>query len=591
MKKVIKLTPDVTNKIAAGEVIERPSSVIKELVENSVDAGSRKIELHVFDGGKEKIQIIDDGCGMSRDDALLSLERFTTSKISSFDDLLQLDTFGFRGEALASIASVSIMEIRTKTNDDLSGVMIRSEGGNIAAEKSIPWNKGTSITVSNLFYNTPARRKFQKSTLSETRQIYKVFRTFALAYPDIYFILYKDNKVIWKLPSSDLKIRIEELFDNVKADKNLIEVNYSDNLYKLTGYIGVPEWTKSTRNDQFLFLNNRYIKNRTADHGIYQGYGTTLSHSGGHPFYVLMLEMPSDKYDINIHPTKLEARFHEERSMHHCFSQGVKRALGSPLFEFKRNTENIESESKSDNKLELDFSKFNIHIPTSESTNTMHRNDDHVQTTGTSPAEQNLKRPYPGNEMLERKFDTDKVWQVHQCFIFAQVKSGLIVIDQHTAHERILYEKALKMLQGENKVSQQLLFPQAVNFDRDLMIVLNEVNSHLENIGFFVKIFGDDTAIIEAVPIEVKMGREAYTLKKILEEYTDNQYKDIHVHERVAQSYACRSAIMKGDKLSTEEMYRLIDDLFATEFPFYCPHGRPTVIDIPLKELNSRFIR
>ncbi|MCP4723928.1 MAG: hypothetical protein GY863_02770 [bacterium] len=525
---------------------------------------------------------------MDREDALLSLERFTTSKINRFDDLEGLSTFGFRGEALASIASVSILEIRTKTPEDNEGILLRAEGGENISIKEIPWHRGTSITVNSLFYNTPARRKFQKNAVSETRQIYRVFRYFSLAYPELYFSLYNGERLIWKLTPGNLKKRVEELFDNKSISESLIEVDYVDPLYKLKGFISIPDFTRNTRNDQYLFLNKRYIKNRTADHGIYQGYSSTLSHGPGHPFYILFLEMPADRFDINIHPTKLEARFHDDRSLHHCFSDAVKKALGSPLPETRSEDAGAGNGQGLSQKLEFDISRFNIQdrdqqldFPTSE------------KTIKKEPDSAERRNDPVGDRvsMSRHAVDSDKVWQVHQCFIFAQVKSGLIIIDQHTAHERILYEKALKMLYEGEKPSQQLLFPLTVTLTKDSMLVLNEILSFLEKLGFQIKIFGEDTAVIEAAPLEIKGGREEVVLNKMLEEYQNNEYKDLDIHDRVARTFACRSAIMKGDRLSTEEMYKLIDDLFATDFPFYCPHGRPTVIDMSLKELNEKFIR
>ena len=582
MNRIQRLSESVTNKIAAGEVIERPASVIKELLENAIDAGSTRIDVRIYEGGKEKIQIIDNGCGMNREDAALSLERFSTSKIQQFEDLEKLSSFGFRGEALASISAVSIIEMSTKTVEDEVGTYVRAEGGKIIAIDAIPWNQGTSITVNNIFFNTPARKKFQKNTLSETRQIYRVLRHYALVYPDLYLRLYSDDTMIWNLQPSDLTARIADVFEPEMLH-HLLPVSGVDSHFVMTGYISVPEWMRSTRNDQYLFLNKRFIKNRTAEHAVYLGYGQTLSHVNGHPFFILQLEVSPARFDVNIHPTKLDVRFQDERGLHHFISQTVRSALGGSrigLPEREKGTEKpIEAVLQS-------IPQFGMIQNVLAAPETLQL------SMGPAAGKEGEKAVTAHKEQQEKfSFDLDKVWQVHNCFIFSQVKNGLIIIDQHTAHERILYEKALRMLNRGEKPSQQLLFPQTIELNRDESIVLTEIQPHLDKLGFDVRLVGTDIALIEAVPVEVKIGREEETVKNIIEEYQNDEYKDLDINDRLARSFACRSAVMRGDKLTPEEMYKLIDDLFATQFPYYCPHGRPTVIDITLKELNSRFYR
>jgi len=588
MYEINQLEVEVANKIAAGEVVERPASVIKELVENSIDAGAVKIEIKIENGGKDKIQVIDNGTGIKKSEISKSIERFSTSKLNTYEDLEKLMTYGFRGEALASIASISIMEIKTKFINDKEGTLLKSEGSDIKSVKRLPWNKGTCITISNLFYNTPARKKFQKNTLSEVRQIYKVFKYFALANPEINFVLKKEGKTIWDLKPSKLNDRINILFSENLSD-NLIEISYEENDRKIHGFISTPEWKRSNRSDQYLFLNKRYIKNRIADHGIYQGYGTTLSHGSGHPFYVLMLDMPPEKFDINIHPTKIEAKFQDEKAIHHSFSAATKSALGTAGTDFIRSNTYSSSAEIFENKNYNPNQPVQSNLLFPKSDNTIEFSSYKQENESQIDSEMNTEL----NEGIVKKnsIEKEKVWQVHQCFIFAQVKSGLILIDQHTAHERVLYEKTLKMMHKNEKSSQQLLFPQSLVFDLETILILNEVKPYLEKIGFEIKIFGEDTVIIDAVPTDVKMGREFQVIKDIIREYSGDEFKDIDIHDRIARMYACRSAIMKGDNLTTDEMFRLIDDLFATDFPYYCPHGRPTVVDMSLKELNSKFFR
>lgn len=582
-----QLPPTVTNKIAAGEVIERPASIVKELLENALDAGGQNIELHITEGGREKILLIDDGCGMGPEDATVAFQRFSTSKITTFEDLDELSTFGFRGEALASIAAVSIVELKTKPLDRDEGTFVRIEGGTIRQTKEISWNRGTSITIGNIFFNTPARRKFLKNVLSETRQIYKVFRYYTLANPGLHFKLYNNGRTIWNVQTSDLSHRITDLFDaNIR--QNLIEIKGRNSQYSLSGYISVPEWTRSTRNDQYLFLNKRFIKNRSAEHAVYQGYGETLSQSRGHPFFVLMLTAPPDRFDINIHPTKLEARFQDERELHRLIANSVKEALGFPA---KRAalpfSETFQSPVSDTTQRSMSFTHGESSDVTRESRGT------DVKEVETAQRQIRKDVLYDVDEKDKKaiQIDREKIWQVHQCFIFSQVKNGLMIIDQHTAHERILYEKALRMLNEGEKPSQQLLFPQTIQLSKDEIVILSELIPHLMKLGFDIRVFGGDAAVIEAVPLNIKIGREQDCLQNILNEYQNDEYKDLDIHDRLARSFACRSAIMKGDRLTPEEMYRLIDDLFATDFPYYCPHGRPTVVDLGLKELNARFFR
>ncbi|MFC1555557.1 DNA mismatch repair endonuclease MutL [candidate division KSB1 bacterium] len=585
-----KLPPNVTNKIAAGEVVERPAAVVKELIENSIDAGSTNVEVFLIEGGKERIQIVDNGKGFARDDLEVSLERFSTSKIEMFEDLENLMTFGFRGEALASIASISLLDIKSRAQDEQEGTYLRAEGGEIIEIKSAPWTTGTSITVNNLFFNTPARRKFQKNALSESRQIYRVFRYFALAYPELGFSLHNDGRCIWRLQNADLRTRISEIFDPKIVEK-LSEISFQDSLYNVSGFISVPEWTRSTRIDQYLFVNNRYIKNRTVEHGVYHGYGTALAHGAGHPFFVLKLELEPNLFDINVHPTKLEARFRDDRGMHRFISKAVQNGLGIP--EWSHGQQQTASRIPVTGK--TGFSN-NIQVARNEE-NPEHGNGI-AQTSFQLPLiESGSNNPEiitahgDENVHLRPSLEHEKVWQVHNCYIFSQVKSGLIILDQHVAHERILYEKARRRLQGGEKPSQQLLFPETIHLTRDELVIINELLNELKQLGFEISITGNDAAAVKAVPLEIRQGREIKALKDIIEEYQKDEYKDLSIHERLAASFACRSAIMKGDKLTVDEMYRLIDDLFATEMPYYCPHGRPTVIDLSLIDINSKFKR
>ncbi len=598
--------PDfLSNKIAAGEVVDRPSSVVKELVENAIDAGSTEITIIVKDGGKSLIQVVDNGSGMSESDAILSFERHATSKISTVEDLHRIGTLGFRGEALASIASVSMVELRTRVPEEPEGTFLKLEGGVVKALEKVAWHQGTSLAIKNLFFNTPARRKFLKTDNAEYRHILSVVNRFLLSYPEITFIFYKNDQQIFHYPEQTLKERIVALFGE-KYEDNLIPVDFSFGGSTVRGFVGNMDLFRGARGYQYLFLNRRYILNKSLNYAVSMAYGTMLP-QGSYPFCVLNLDIAPDEVDVNVHPSKIEVRFEDERRMFRQILTAIREALNSadavpvlrapeePAQFFEPPVRPAERPFR-----KPDAGNRELHFPLNFSPNRRQPEpgEIHPAAKATEPQVEQKTAPVsqPPAERAQIKQQLYRasrgeqvsVWQLHNKYIFSQIKSGLIVIDQHLAHERILFERALENFNKRPPASQQLLFPQTVELSPEDYEILKEMNFYLKKIGLVVKDFGGRTVVIEAVPTNIR-GNEENILREIIDDYKNNSDRDIR--EKVAASFACKSAIKAGDPLTQEDMIALIDGLFATKNPYFCPHGRPIIVTIPLEELDKRFLR
>lgn len=581
----IKILPeDLTNKIAAGEVVDRPASIVKELLENAIDAGSDEITVILKNGGKTLIQVVDNGTGMTREDAILAIQRHTTSKITTYDDLHNIKTLGFRGEALASIASVSRMELKTIINGQTSGTSLKIEGGVVADIADIGGTRGTTVIVKNLFYNTPARRKFLKSDETEYRYILNVMQRFALAFFQINFKLYHNDQLIYDLKPGDPDLRLTGVLGNRYRDK-LVRVEDKGSLLQIWGYIGNQDSAKKSRGDQFLFLNGRYIINRALNHAIVSSYGTIIPR-GEFPMYVVFLEIDPRRIDVNVHPSKMEVKFADERLIYDLLRASVKRALSSeqiipPLSGQFRVEPHPLTEA---------FEKLHpkqTAIPFYEMPTTTAKHIDFVV-----PEIEPQEKPSPFYmPRREPKYERANVWQIHNQYIVSEIKSGLIVIDQHVAHERILYEQALTNLEKSKPVSQQLLFPQVVDLTPEEFSFMMDILPYLEKIGFIVKGFGGNTVVLEGVPSGLKISNPETILNEIIDEYKKNKNTSLDVRDNVAKSYSCKMAIKKGDPLTRDEMNLLIDQLFATQSPYFCPHGRPVIVTLTIEELNKRFGR
>jgi DNA mismatch repair protein MutL len=617
MNKKIKILPNnVANKIAAGEVVQRPASVVKELMENSLDASAKNIEVFIKRAGKVLIQVSDDGEGMSEEDALLSVRRHATSKISSIEDLSNIHSYGFRGEALSSIASVSVFELRTERYDDEIGTLIRiDEEGQLKTEKgSFP--KGTSVAVKNLFFNTPARRHFMKSNATELKHIVDVFKKEALAHPEISFKLFNDDDLLFDFKGGTIEERMSSVFaDNI--NDGLLKANEKTDFINLSGFVAKPSYLSRAKGEQYLFINKRFVISRTINHAVFTAYENILE-KGDYPFFVLFLEIDPAKVDVNVHPSKLEVKFDDESSIYSFVNAVVKKTIGSydlvPSMTFDDDTPDRERlRFNKFNKIEKeDFSDRPSFLNKKKETETPAFSDEEIdELFGSINQEIKSIRPASdGSHPFERSQPTEIyhsaseeedshigsassfIVSLHNKYILAQIKTGLMIIDQHVAHERILYEKALKSLKADMPFSQQLLFPQKVKLDPADYELLQELMPHLNRLGFEIKFKNNFGIEITGVPSEVKVGTEVQTLNEILDEYRKNEReKDLDVLHNIAASYSCKTAIKAGDKLNESEMRILVDQLFATSMPYVCPHGRPIVIKIPLKEFDRRFGR
>ena len=583
--KILPLSEDLRNKISAGEVVERPASVIKELLENSIDAGATKIDIVVVNAGQQLIQITDNGHGISIEELPKACERYNTSKIATIDDLFKIQSLGFRGEALASITSIAEVEIESAVNAQEGGKITYIDG---TASKIIP-SPGivvTQITVRNLFHNTPARRKFLKSHRVEMRHIIQMVRRFALAFPKIGFTLKSDDKSIFNFQPESLSDRISATFDPTYS-KNLLAVNFEKGDYKITGFVGNLNLVRSRPGEQYLYLNDRFIQDRLLNSAIYSAY-QSLVNRGEYPFFVLNLEMPVDQVDVNVHPTKIQVRFKDEWRIHHVLKSSVIEALSSlletiPDFEKPsyESSYNFRNSGKSQNNPNQDTLNFRVHNQNREQSinlGGLERAKTYISTLGDTQVE-------------KRVIDTDNFWQIHSKFILAQISSGLVIIDQHVAHERILFEEAISAFKNNPLSSQTLLFPEEMQFAPDEFSVLLEILPYLEKIGFRMKQSGKDTVLIDSIPSEMTWGREKEVIRDIIDNFESSHKKYSSLQENIAASFACHAAIKAGDKLTNEEMRELVDRLFGTKHPYYCPHGRPIIVQLSLEELDKRFER
>ncbi len=597
----IKILPEnLANKIAAGEVVERPASVVKELIENAIDANADQIRIFIEEGGKKLIQVIDNGHGIREEDLPLAFERHATSKINNLNDLEHIETLGFRGEALPSIASVSQVEVKTRTANEKMGTVLILNGGKERRVKKTAANVGTSISVRNLFFNTPARRQFLRSVNAEMQQILNVVKRFFLAYPNISFELTIDGREIYNLKQSDIGERVQHVL-GVSIYRGLLKISASLGGIELHGFVSRPDVVRKSRGMQFLFLNGRPIFDRALNHAIFQAYGN-LIHSGEYPIYVLFLEMDANLVDVNVHPAKMEVRFSNERSLYYFVISSIRKVL---------NDEGVIPEFTSTPEGSALQQAINKTEKPREIIDEMRHRKRYMGRYG-SGAQLSLTYFEPEDKKTENREETSskkqkellstptsaqlseevQFWQLHNRYIVSEIKSGMVIIDQHVAHERILFERILKVLEKQGTgTGQRLLFPQKITLNYDDFMVFKEIHEVLNKIGFSIKVFSGTTIVIEAMPPDVKVGRESQILLDIIDYYRNEPLENFnHIH-KVAAAYACKNAVKSGEKLTQTEMQNLVDQLFACETPFFCPHGRPVIITIDLEELDRKFKR
>ncbi len=606
MADIIQLLPDnIANQIAAGEVIQRPSSVVKELIENSIDAGSTEIKLIIKDAGKTLIQIIDNGKGMSETDARMSLERHATSKIRSANDLFSIKTMGFRGEAMASIAAISHMTMQTAQHGESLGTLLQVKASKIEKQEACTAVAGTNISVKNLFYNVPARRKFLKSDAVELKHIVEEFQRVALAHSDIFFHMYHNENVIFHLPISKLRQRIINIFGKGINDKILpIEESMEDLIIK--GFIGKPDTSKRSKGQQYIFVNNRYIKNYYLLHAIRNGYDSLLPKEQ-HAFTVIFLDIDPKQIDINVHPTKTEIKFENERLIYNYLRVAVKHALGqysmTPMIDFDTNRSIVDSKMRFDaqNKKPVNKHLFD----TAESTHherqkkevsnweELYKNLSNEQyipedATPTLNFESNLNSNLNEGQKLD---NNKKPFQIHNSYIVSQIKSGLMIIDQHAAHERILYESNLEAIKNSDACTQQLLFPITIELSTIQSILLKEILPNIQKMGFDIEDFGKHSFIIHGTPCQMSNGEVGKELiEKLIEQYEENKEFQLGIVENIVRSLASTACIRKGKKLEEEEMEQLIQQLFSCEVPEKSPMGKKCIIRITKDELEQKFM-
>ena len=615
MSDIIQLLPDsIANQIAAGEVVQRPASVVKELLENAIDAGSSDIKVIIKDAGKSVIQVIDNGIGMSENDARMCFERHATSKIRKSEDLFAIKTLGFRGEAMASIAAVAQVELKTRVEVDELGVMLQIDGSTLKKQEPVSHPVGTSVSVKNLFFNVPARRNFLKSNPVELRHIVDEFVRISLANTDKSFQMIQNDLEVYHLPAGKLSQRIVNLFGK-NYRQQLVACQEETMDVKITGYIGKPEFAKKTRGEQFFFVNNRYIKSNYLNHAVNTAFEGLLQENT-YPFYVLFIQIDPKRIDINVHPTKTEIKFDDERTMYAIIRSVIRQALGThnitPALDFGQDV-NFQNEKAAklnfNNVLGADYNYRQYQEASKESRNLKHwenlypepneRGEQKKEEDETSSGEVTLTFESAANQMdlsvdpenqILRREARQGIMQIHERYILTQVKSGIILIDQETAHERILYEKYLDALKKKSGASQQYLFPQSIELSPADFILVMELEQEIKSLGFDFNVFGKNSIVINGGPAEVSTGNEKALFEGFIEQFKKNKNDlSIGTVENMARSIARRSCIKSGQKLGSDEMTALIDQLFACENPNYSPAGQLTFSMVSLDKIANFF--
>jgi DNA mismatch repair protein MutL len=601
MPDVIQLLPDsIANQIAAGEVVQRPASAVKELMENSIDAGAKSIRLIIKDAGKALIQVIDDGAGMSETDARMSLERHATSKIRKAEDLFTLFTMGFRGEALASIAAVSQLEMRTRMAGAELGTCLYVEGSEVKKQEPVATETGTNISIKNLFYNIPARRNFLKSNPVELKHIIDEFQRLALSNPEIAFSFIQGDEMIYDLSPGKLSQRIVSLFGKGYQEQ-MASCQEETELIKVTGYVGKPDFARKTRGEQFLFVNRRFIRSNYLNHAVMNAFEGLLP-DNSFPFYVIFMEIDPKHIDVNVHPTKTEIKFDDERAVYAVVRSAVRQSIGShnltPALDFNADVNIISKLSQGPKSNEVYFEeRFSTALHRSNQDN-WEKLFDGSSTSALLPKQEKLPDMHTvrfesainntSSDVPEEKV----LFQLHLQYVVRQVKSGLMILDQQAAHERILFERFLNQLNTKTAESQQSLFPQTVVLSASDFAIVLEMEQEITALGFRFEVFGKNTLVVSGIPATVSSGREKELFEGLLEQFKINQSElALPIKESLARALARKASIKTGQKLLREEMQSLIDNLFGCRTPNYAPDGKPTFFIFELTKIESYFSR
>lgn len=614
MADIIQLLPDhVANQIAAGEVVQRPSSVVKELLENAVDAGAHQIKLIVKDAGKTLVQVIDDGEGMSTTDARLSFERHATSKIKTADDLFDIHTKGFRGEALASIAAVAHVELKSKLEQEELGTAIKIESSKVIAQDVVVTPKGTSVSVKNLFYNVPARRNFLKSNNVELRHIIDEFHRVALAHPDIALSLFHNGGELFNLPESNIRQRIVNIFGS-KTNEKLVPVEEQTEVVKISGFVGKPEFAKKTRGEQFFFVNNRFIKSSYLNHSVNSAFEGLLR-DNTHASYFLYLDVDAKTIDINIHPTKTEIKFEDEHTLYAILRAAVRHSLGqfniAPVLDFERDGNLDTPYGFRDKAAAIPNVDYNTgYNPFQEEGFKTKGGPAFKKEQGAGWESLYVGLESKGNnseqEFSEVQFESDAItpsmfdekdtkselrtFQIHNKYIVNAIKSGILVIDQHRAHQRILYESFLQSITIEEAVSQQLLFPINLQFSTIEVATLKGLKTPLQQTGFVFSKMDDDEIELTGIPVSLVEINVSSVLEELISDI-EHQVPDSHFSQSdlISKSLAKSLAIKSGQKLRAEEQEHIVNSLFACKEPSITPSNTPTFITLSSNDLDKKF--
>lgn len=615
---IISVLPDsVANQIAAGEVIQRPASAVKELMENAIDAGADFVKLIVKDAGRTLIQVVDDGKGMSATDARLCFERHATSKIRVADDLWNLNTMGFRGEALASIAAVAQVELKTRREEDQMGTLLQIEGSEVKLQEACAAPKGTSFSMKNLFYNVPARRNFLKSDGVEFRHILEEFERIAFANPTVGFSLWHNGNEMYRLeagtseePRASLRQRILALY-GTPYNQRLVPLEEDAGIVKISGFVIKPEFTRKTRGEQFFFLNKRFIRNSYLHHAVQSAFEQLLP-QGNFPGYFIFLDVDPKTIDVNIHPTKTEVKFEDERSIYAVLRSTVKKSLGQyniaptldfeqemsmeiPLPDSKQPVRMPEIKVNPDfNPFEKDAYKAPAYNEPREKKNLQNWEtmfSQHMHTMPSAdviPSVQQVLHETKANPVSEGA----AFLQLHERYILSPMKNGLLVIDQQRAHERVLYERYIHAMARRQVQVQQKLFPENVTFSPALTHVAETQIEALQSIGFDIHPFGQNTFVLHGVPAGTEDHDVTHLLEEVLETFRENEQQlQLKPLENIARSLAKRAAIKPGRAMDTREMQALADELFGCEQPAFAPDGKPVYINFPIDEIDKRMKR
>lgn len=602
MPDIIRLLPDsIANQIAAGEVIQRPASVIKELLDNAVDAGATEITVIIKDAGKTMIHVQDNGDGMSPTDARMSLERHATSKLRSAEDLFDIRTMGFRGEALASIAAIAHMEIKTRREEDAIGTRILIEGSEVSAQEGCQCPVGTSVIVRNLFYNVPARRKFLKSDPVEMRHILDEFHRLALAFEQIQFKLFHNDQEVYNLSAGSLRNRIIGIFGK-KVNEHLVPVEEDTNYVNFAGYIGKPKLGKKSRGEQFIFVNRRFIRSPYLQHAVKNAFEDILP-SDQHPFYVLFLDIDAEKIDVNVHPTKQEIKFEDERIIYNYLRVACRHALGKysimPSLDFDQEvglnrtsgdasrrepSSGFSAQQRDQHQEKENIKKWGALLQSIEGFSIEKTQDQSSFITDETPSTENQ---FQGADPLANMVPM----QLWQRYIVVTGLADMLVIDQRAAHERVLFESLMHDLKAEKTATQKLLWPETIQSNTADAAILRELIPSLQQLGFDISEFGHDAFIVHGIPsVMTDLTTPEQAIEEILDRFKEGHQKiEMKPVEKIAFALASNLSRPRGELMTMEEMHTLINQLMASDNPYASPSGRKTFITFGKEEILKRF--